>query len=303
MASPKDRFFAIVNPAAGGGKSAKLAGPALARLRAKGLHIDVIASTGPGHAVQLAREAYSQGYRRFLAVGGDGTAHEILNGVFARNPAAERIALGFLPLGTGNSFLRDFTKQGAEASLDALLANRTRQVDLVRLTHASGEIYSFNILSVGFTADVGALTNRVFKPLGHLGYLFGVFVGLVQLKRRAFVLRSDDETEWDKRRSLFLTFNNSKYTGGTMLIAPDADPSDGFIEFVRWGPIGRFGLLRMLPRLYSGTHLNHPLASRKSVKHVEFNIPVPVDVLVDGEIFSLECKTLDILPSAVDIYI
>ncbi len=303
MASPKDRFFAIVNPAAGGGKSAKLAGPALARLRAKGLHIDVIASTGPGHAVQLAREAYSQGYRRFLAVGGDGTAHEILNGVFARNPAAERIALGFLPLGTGNSFLRDFTKHGAEASLDALFANRTRPVDLVRLTHASGEIYSFNILSVGFTADVGALSNRVFKPLGHLGYLFGVFVGLVQLKRRAFVLRSDDETEWDTRRSLFLTFNNSKYTGGTMLIAPDANPSDGFIEFVRWGPIGRFGLLRMLPRLYSGTHLNHPLASRKSVKHVEFNIPVPVDVLIDGEIFSLECKTLDILPSAVDIYI
>ena len=303
MASRKDRFFAIVNPAAGGGKSAKLAGPALARLRAKGLHIDVIASTGPGHAVQLAREAYSQGYRRFLAVGGDGTAHEILNGVFARNPAAERIALGFLPLGTGNSFLRDFTKHGAEASLDALFANRTRPVDLVRLTHASGEIYSFNILSVGFTADVGALANRVFKPLGHLGYLFGVFVGLVQLKRRAFVLRSDDETEWDTRRSLFLTFNNSKYTGGTMLIAPDADPSDGFIEFVRWGPIGRFGLLRMLPRLYSGTHLNHPLASRRSVKHVEFNIPVPVDVLIDGEIFSLECKTLDILPSAVDIYI
>jgi len=303
MASPKDRFFAIVNPAAGGGKSAKLAGPALARLRAKGLHIDVIASTGPGHSVQLAREAYSQGYRRFLAVGGDGTAHEILNGVFARNPAAERIALGFLPLGTGNSFLRDFTTHGAEASLAALFANRTRPVDLVRLTHASGEIYSFNILSVGFTADVGALTNRVFKPLGHLGYLFGVFVGLVQLKRRAFVLRSDGETEWDTRRSLFLAFNNSKYTGGTMLIAPDADPSDGFIEFVRWGPIGRFGLLRMLPRLYSGTHLNHPLASRRSVKHVEFNIPVPVDVLIDGEIFSLECKTLDILPSAVDIYI
>jgi diacylglycerol kinase (ATP) len=303
MASPKDRFFAIVNPAAGGGRSAKLAGPALARLRAQGLHIDVIASTGPGHAVQLAREAYSQGYRRFLAVGGDGTAHEILNGVFARNRTAERIALGFLPLGTGNSFLRDFTKKGAEASLDALVANRTRPVDLVRLTHASGEIYSFNILSVGFTADVGALTNRVFKPLGHLGYLLGVFVGLVQLKRRAFVLRSDDETEWDARRSLFLTFSNSKYTGGTMLIAPDADPSDGFIEFVRWGPIGRFGLLRMLPRLYSGTHLNHPLASRKAVKHVEFNIPVPVDVLIDGEIFSLECKTLDILPSAADIYI
>jgi diacylglycerol kinase (ATP) len=299
----KDRFFAIVNPAAGGGKSARLAGPALARLREKGLHIDVIASTGPGHAVQLARESYAQGYRKFLAVGGDGTAHEILNGIFANKPAVERISLGFLPLGTGNSFLRDFTDQGAEASLEALLANRTRPVDLIRLTHASGEIYSFNILSVGFTADVGALSNRVFKPLGHLGYLFGVLVGVVQLKRRAFVLRSDEETEWDTRRSLFLTFNNSKYTGGTMLIAPDADPSDGLIEFVRWGPIGRLGLLQMLPKLYDGTHIRHPLASRKAVKHVEFKIPVPVDVLIDGEIFSLECKSLDILPSAVDVYV
>src|ERR1700751_4385458 len=106
----KDRFFAIVNPAAGGGKSARLAGPALARLREKGLRIDVIASTGPGHAVELAREAYEQGYRRFLAVGGDGTAHELINGVFALQPGVPRIELGFLPLGTGNSFLRDFTK-------------------------------------------------------------------------------------------------------------------------------------------------------------------------------------------------
>lgn len=303
MSPAKDRFFAIVNPAAGGGKSGKLAGPELARLREKGLHIDVIASTGPRHAVQLARESYAQGYRKFLAVGGDGTAHEILNGVFVNNRAAERISLGFLPLGTGNSFLRDFTDHGAEASLDALLANRTRAVDLIRLTHARGEIFSFNILSVGFTADVGALTNRIFKPLGHLGYLFGVFVSVVQLKRRAFVLRSDDEPEWDTRRSLFLTFNNSKFTGGTMLIAPNADPSDGLIEFVRWGPIGRLGLLRMLPKLYDGTHVRHPLASRKAVKHVEFKIPVPVDVLIDGEIFSLECKSLDVIPSAVDIYI
>jgi len=303
MTIAKDRFLAIVNPAAGGGKSAKLAGPALARLREAGLNVDVIASTGPGQAIQLAREAYDQGYRRFLAVGGDGTAHEILNGVFQRRANPERVALGFLPLGTGNSFLRDFTNDGAEASMQALLERKTRPVDLVRLTHAAGEIYSLNILSVGFTADVGALTNRLFKPLGQLGYLLGVFVRVIQLRRRAFALRCDDETAWDERRSLFLTFNNSKYTGGTMLIAPQADATDGAIEFVRWGPIGRLGLLRTLPRLYDGTHVNHPLASRRSVKHVEFNVPVPVDVMIDGEIATLECRKLDILPAAVDVYI
>jgi YegS/Rv2252/BmrU family lipid kinase len=298
-----DRFFAIVNPAAGGGRSAKLAGPALARLRERGLQVDVIASTGPGHAIQLAREAYNQGYRRFLAVGGDGTAHEILNGVFAGRASVERIALGFLPLGTGNSFLRDFAKDGAEASMRALLENRKRPVDLIRLTHASGEVYSFNLLSVGFTADVAALTNRMFKPFGHLGYLLGVFVRVVQLRRRAFPLRCDDDKEWDERRSLFLTFNNSKYTGGTMLIAPNADPTDGLIEFVRWGPIGRLGLLRMLPRLYDGTHIEHPLAARRAVRQVEFKAGASVDFMIDGEVATLECRSLDILPAAVEIYI
>jgi diacylglycerol kinase (ATP) len=303
LTSLKDRFLAIVNPAAGGGRSAKLAGATLTRLREKGLKMDVIASSGPGHAGELAREAYTQGYRRFLAVGGDGTAHEILNGIFSHYAAPDRIALGFLPLGTGNSFLRDFARDGAADPVEALLANSKRPVDLIRLTHSTGEVYSLNILSLGFTADVGAITNRLFKPLGQLGYLLGVLVRVIQLKRRAFTLRCDDETLWDDRRSLFLCFSNSKYTGGTMLIAPAADPSDGFIEFVRWGPIGRFGLLRMLPRLYDGTHIEHPLASRRSVKHVEFNLPVPVDVLVDGEIVSLKCKSLDILPSALDVYI
>ncbi|HET8924814.1 MAG TPA: diacylglycerol kinase family protein [Candidatus Acidoferrum sp.] len=298
-----ESFFAIVNPAAGGGRSAKLAGPALARLREKGLKINVIASTGPGHAVQLALEAYDQGYRRFLAVGGDGTAHEILNGVFAGRAKVGRIALGFLPIGTGNSFLRDFAKEGTEASLQALLDGRKRTVDLIRLTHSTGEVYSFNLLSMGFTADVAALTNRVFKPFGHFGYLLGVFVRVLQLHRRSFPLRCDDDKDWDERRSLFLTFNNSKYTGGTMLIAPHADPADGLIEFVHWGPIGRLGLLRMLPRLYDGSHIKHPLASRRAVRHVEFKSLQPADVMIDGEVFSLECRSLDVLPAAVDVYI
>ena len=299
----RERFLAIVNPAAGRGRTVKLAGAQLARLREGGLRVDVIASSGPGHAAQLAREAYEQGYRRFLAVGGDGTAHEILNGIFGRATLAERIELGFLPLGTGNSFLRDFTKDGSNSSIEALLTGRKRRVDLLRLRHATGTIYSFNLLSVGFTADVGALTNRIFKPFGHLGYLLGVFVRVVQLKRRGFRMRSDADESWDERRCLFLTFNNSKYTGGTMMIAPHADPTDGLIEYVRWGPIGRLGLLKMLPRLYDGTHIAHPLAERRAVKHVEFALDAPVDVMIDGEIVTLDCKTLDILPGAMDVYV
>jgi diacylglycerol kinase (ATP) len=298
-----EKLIAIVNPAAGGGRSAKLAGSELARLRERGLNIDVIASTGPGHASELAHEAYDQGYRKFLAVGGDGTAHEIINGIFSPQRAVQRIELAFLPLGTGNSFLRDFTQNGAETSLQALESGRKRRVDLLRLHHSTGTIYSFNLLSVGFTADVGAITNRVFKPFGHLGYLLGVFVKVVQLKRRSFKIRCDEDKEWDERRCLFLTFNNSKYTGGTMLIAPNADPSDAKIEYVRWGPIGRLGLIRMLPRLYDGTHIEHPLASRRAVKRVEFDLEGPVDVMIDGEIITVQCQILEIIPGVMDVYI
>src|ERR1700726_1867415 len=318
-----ERFFAIVNPAAGGGRSAKLAGPALERLRKSGLEVDEVTTGAPGDAVLLAREAYTEGYRRFLAVGGDGTGHEILNGIFggaadatpvrerratalqgsAETAPADRVAMGFLPLGTGNSFLRDYTREGAKASLQALLERRTRTIDLMRLTHSTGELYSFNLVSVGFTANVGALTNRHFKPFGHLGYLLGVFVRLAQLRPLTFAVRCDEDQEWDRRPCLFLTFNNSAYTGGTMWIAPSADASDGLIEYVHWGPIGRFAALRMLPTIYDGKHMLHPQASRRAVRHVEFNIPEAVDVMVDGEVLALQCRALDIVPAAVDVYI
>ena len=300
----RETFLAIVNPAAGGGRAAKLAGEVLARLKEQGLRVDIIASTSAGHVTQLAAEAYAQGYRRFLAVGGDGTAHEVINGAYHEGGAAERIELGFLPMGRGNSFLRDFTTgDGAEHSIESLIAGRKRRVDLLRLRHATGTFYSFNVLSVGFTANVGAITNRMFKPFGHLGYLMGVFVCVVQLKRRAFKMRCDDDAKWDERRCLFLTFNNSKFTGGTMMIAPDADPSSGSIEYVRWGPIGRFGLVKMLPRLYDGTHTKHELAETRRVKRVEFALEGPVDVMVDGEIVTVDCQLLEVLPGAMDVYV
>jgi diacylglycerol kinase (ATP) len=298
-----NQFFAIVNPVAGGGRSVKLSAPALARLGASGLKIDVVESKGPGSAQQLANQAYSQGYRQFLAVGGDGTAHEILNGIFVGRKSVERVSLGFLPFGTGNSFLLDFSQNGAEASLQALLTGQKRRVDLIRLIHSEGELYSLNLLSVGFTADVAVLTNRMFKSLGPIGYLLGVVVGVLKLSRRSFCLKCDDDRDWDNRRALFLSFNNSKYTGGTMLIAPNADATDGLIEFVRWGPISRIGLLRMLPRLYDGTHIEHPLATRRAVRRVEFNLSTPVDIMIDGEVATLRCRTIEIVPSAVEIFI
>jgi diacylglycerol kinase (ATP) len=295
------RFFVIVNPAAGGGRCGRLAEPTLDRVRRAGIEMDVAHTEQPGDATHLTRLAYERGFRNFLAVGGDGTAYEIVNGLFPRATSADRVALGFLPLGTGNSFLKDFSSRGVEHTIEALAKGARRAVDVIRLRHAAGDLYFINLLSLGFPADVGATTNLRFKRFGQLGYVFGVFTRLIGLKHSAFPHRANSAGEWDRRPSLFLTFSNSKFTGGNMMIAPKADASDGHIEYVRWSPVGRLRLLWTLPRLFTGTHINHPLASRAAVTQIEFELEGPVDVMIDGEILRLDCRSLEILPGALDV--
>jgi YegS/Rv2252/BmrU family lipid kinase len=276
-----------------------LAPAALEKLRSGGLALEVRETRAPGEATVLAHGAYADGFRNFIAVGGDGTSFEIVNGLFPEALTEGRAALGFLPLGTGNSFLRDFTERGADYAIEAILARRRRPCDVIHLNHAGGSLYYINTLNMGFAADVATLTNRRLKRLGEPGYLVGVLVSLARLRRRPFPLRVNGER--DERRCLFVAFSNSKYTGGKMMIAPHASIDSGAIEYVHWGPIGRLGLVRNLPRLFDGTHVQHRLASRRAVTRIEFDLAEPVDVVVDGEVFTLEIESLEVLPQALDV--
>ena len=298
-----EKYLAIVNPAAGGGRCRKLVGPALEKLQAGGVQIDVAETTRLGDGTAIARDGYAKGYRKFIAVGGDGTSYEVVNGLFPEAKNSERPSLAFLPLGTGNSFLRDFSDQGVDYALDALLKGKSQPCDVLRLRHKQGTIHYINLLSIGFSADVATLRAGRFRGWGELGYQTSIFICLARFRRRPFPLRVDGERKVDRRPCLFLTFSNSKFTGGTMMIAPRAEVNDGLIEFVRWGPIGRIGLIRNLPTLYDGTHINHPLAETRGVKRVDFDLEEPVDVMVDGEVLTLHCQTLDVLPSAINVVV
>ena len=297
------RYLAIINPAAGGGRSRKLLAPALERLRAAGLEVEVRETLASGHAEDLARDAWREGHRRFLSVGGDGTSYEILNGLFPRADGDEQPTLAFLPLGTGNSFLRDFSDRGVEYAMESLIAGRSRKCDVLRLRHKGGVLHYINILSLGFSADVATLRARRFSSWGEVGYQASIFICLTRFRRRPFPLNVDGEHQIDRRPCLFLTFNNSKFTGGTMMIAPAAETDDGLIEYVRWGPIGRAGLIRNLPGLYDGTHIQHPLAEVRKVRRIDFHLDAPVDVMIDGEVLTLHCQTLDLLPGALNVVV
>ena len=134
-------YLAIVNPAAGGGRSAKLLAPALERLQQAGIEVKVAATRSPGEATEIARDAYQRGGRNFIAVGGDGTSYEIVNGLFPPAIAEGPPTLAFLPLGTGNSFLRDFSDRGVEHAIESLIARKNRHCDVMMMRLRACEIY------------------------------------------------------------------------------------------------------------------------------------------------------------------
>ncbi len=148
------------------------------------------------------------------------------------------------------------------------------------------------------------LTNRRFKRWGELGYIFGVLARLASLEHVAFPHRLERKREWDRRPCLFLTFSNSKFTGGKMMIAPNADPTDGQIEYVRWSPISRLRLLWLVsPAFHGHAHQSSARVARSGCSGSNSICPGPINVVVDGEILRLHCRSLEILPGALDVIV
>jgi diacylglycerol kinase (ATP) len=296
-----DAWLAIVNPAAGGGRCGKQFPAALQRLKDGGVEVDVAETSAAGEGIAIAKAAWAQGRRKFVAVGGDGTSFEIVNGLFpAAQGSSVRPRLGFLPMGTGNSFLRDFTEQGAEHSIVALLEDRSRPCDVARLHHKGGVMHWINILSIGFVADVNGLRARRFKAWGEFGYVAAVVTAVAGLKSRAFPLRCD-QGELDDGPMVFASFNNSKFTGGKMMMAPHADTGDGLVDFIRVSPLGRFSLLRTFPKIFTGEHLKNPAVRETKHERIAFDMTDEIDVMIDGEAERVVPVAIDVLRGAIDV--
>lgn len=296
-----DRMLAIVNPAAGGGRCGRLAPAAIEELRAAGLEIEVKETRRAGEATELARAAFRDGMRHFVAVGGDGTSFEIVNGLFPEALGArERPTLGFLPLGTGNSFLRDFTPNGAEYARNALKQGISRPCDVVRLRHREGETFFINILSLGFVADVCTVTNRRFKRFGELGYGLGVLTTVANLRARPIPF-AIDRGAFDETPAVFISISNSRFTGGKMMMAPLADVADGFVDVIVAGELGRFALIRTFPKIFNGTHVEHAAVKSSRARTIDFKLAGPLDAMIDGEVITLWPERLDMLPLALEV--
>jgi diacylglycerol kinase (ATP) len=301
MSASQSRFLAVVNPAAGGGACGRHAAATIDRLRQSGLAVDVHETRAAGEARVKAREELAAGRRDFIAVGGDGTSFEIVNGLLDQPIAGARPSLGFLPLGTGNSFLRDFSDQGAEYAIEALKQGKRRPCDVIRVTHTTGTLHYINIFSIGFVADVGATRNRHFSGLGEFGYTLGTILRVASLKPYVFPMTIAGRAGEDREPLTFLSINNSRFTGGKMMMAPDANTRDGLLDIIRVGRMGRVSLLRTFPKIFKGTHVQHPAVTCHQAPAVDLRLGGEVDVMIDGEMMKFNPTRLEVVPGAIDV--
>jgi diacylglycerol kinase (ATP) len=302
------RTFAkvIVNPAAGAGKTAHL-WPLISNIfKDNGMRFEHRMTEAPGHAIELAREAAQQGYEWVVAVGGDGTIHEIVNGLYASGNMKDSF-LGIVSTGTGADYIRTLGVPRAYEDACKLFAEpKIRSVDLgiveCRRHGGKAERIFVNFAGAGFDAEIVRRTKTQFKSMGALpAYLLGALTTLATYRNKDVHLKLDG-VEMDKRVCTVI-MNNGRYGGGGMNTAPNAELSDGLFDVLIVDDISKPDFLVSLPRLYKGTHLTHPRVFMKHAKEIEIYSKQKMALQADGELIGEVPARVRILPSALKIIV
>jgi len=210
----------IYNPYSGGKKSHQSLSLVHKELFENGVTTDMFTSEYHGHLQQIGSRLSVSKYNAILTMGGDGTHFHVLNGILSKNKAGTLPPLGIIPVGSGNSFVRDLEINSVKDSLKAFLDQNCKWVDVCSFRQNNKEIYFINTLGLGFVADV-IKKAQYFKKLKNASYLIGVFLQTIGLKFHHLELETD--TQKISNQNCLIAICNSRYIGGNMLIAPDGE--------------------------------------------------------------------------------
>ncbi|WP_433888322.1 diacylglycerol kinase [Streptomyces sp. CA-111067] len=255
----------FVNPTAGRGRGARAAAPAAAALREAGFAVRTVVGDDPADALARARKAVAGGTAALVPVGGDGMVSLALQAV-----AGTGTPLGVVAAGTGNDFARatGLPVRRPEAAgaviARALREGRSRAVDLGRV----GDRWFGTVLASGFDSRVNDRGNRMRWPAGRFRYDLAMLAELAALRPIPYRVRFDDAPEREIEATLIAVGNGPSYGGG-MRICADAELDDGLFDVCVVGPCSRTTLLRVFPRVYSGTHPGHPVVTVHRAARVE----------------------------------
>ncbi|HET7228476.1 MAG TPA: diacylglycerol kinase family protein [Longimicrobium sp.] len=285
------RFYAIVNPTAGRGAARRAWSTVHAVLGEAGAEVEMVETTGRGHAMQLAEAAVRAGWPAVVALGGDGTVHEVANGLLRASEglAETAAALGVVPVGSGNDFalLAGLSRDPARAAR-ALLAGE-RRVDVGR----AGERWFTNGVGVGLDARVAVEANRN-RRLRGMGIYLWALAKVLRSFRPPVIRVETDEGEVIERPLTLVTVGNGGRHGGGFWICPGAVIDDGLLDVCVCDGLSRLQILNFLPKTIRGTHVGASCVHMRRVRHVRITSDTPLPVHADGEILAEDARELDI---------
>ncbi len=261
---------------------------------------DLLRTQYHGHATQLVKQLSIREYDAIVSMGGDGTNFQMLNSILKYHGDSKMPPLGILPYGRGNSFAKDLHIFSGQDGIDALGRQNTRAVDVCRFSQNQTAHYFVNLMGFGFVTDVAKTAVR-FKWAANFSYVIGVFYRLMGLSFHQMVLEIDGEVI--SGQNCFVEICNSKYTGGNMLIAPEAEIDDGVFDAVVVSPLSRANLLATFPKIFKGTHgKNQAVKFIKGKSAVVYTEPQKT-LLPDGEIFGTTPTEITVLPRLVKYFV
>ena len=295
----------VVNPASANGKTGRRWPGIVREAKAAGLDPDVRVTEAPGHATELTRRALRNGARRIIALGGDGTVSEVVNGFFDGDETVSAEAeLAVVGRGSGCDFIRTFgIPKNSERALRVAAQGGLRTIDVgrVRFTGPDGqpaERRFANVASAGMTGVAADIANRSGKPLGAtVAFAWAAVSAIVGYRNARFVVRIDDRKLERVCNNVIVA--NGRYFAGGMKILPGAEPDDGALDVLVFGDISKRDLALNLHKLYRGTHVTHPKAEIVRGVHIEVTPNQPLPIEVDGEVPGTTPASFDIQPAAL----
>ncbi|MDQ3370400.1 MAG: diacylglycerol kinase family lipid kinase [Myxococcota bacterium] len=302
------RTVVVVNPKSQGGRLGSR-WTELADTIGRAFPFDDVQTTGPGDATRLTREALSAGAERVVAIGGDGTVNEVVNGFFDERgtPIAPEASFGLIPFGTGGDFRRTFDLPTETAAAAAVIAaNHRRKIDVGKLAFratAGGSATRMfaNIASFGVSGVVDRLVNESGKKLGRLSFLWATARATLSYTNQRVQLVFDGKDRVEATINT-VAVANGRYFGGAMMVAPHAEVDDGAFDVVSLGDLGFRDLLTSGRRLYKGTHLTMDKVSTRRAKVVEAEAIDPgavIELDIDGESPGTLPARFEIVPAAL----
>lgn len=299
-----DRVMFVVNPVSGNGRTHRRWKNVERSLRSQGFNFSVGFTEAPLHASQITAKALQKGYTHIIAVGGDGTINEVVNGFYYETGAGRKeAALSVVPMGTGSDFSRILGISGQQNYIQKLLLKgEEKPCDIIQASftgwHGSKAIRHYiNISDVGIGSETVYRVNHNSKAWGgFLSFLAAGLASIYSFKNPVLSVEVDGQEIYTGESTLAVV-SNGKYFGGGFMIAPQAEINDGYLDVLVFEGLSKRECLHLLPGLYKGKHLDYPRLRIARGQEVKLTSPQTIYLEIDGESPGIGDIHFKILPS------